>query len=129
MTPTPSSTVADSLFGVGHRLSGDPAQLDLVVPTCEQAWEAMRHRMLVALQAAGRDEARGLEVALRALAATGPSREGWHCCVADVEYWYGPAPIRRPREVTLGEAALLVAVGAGRRLGDGGGGHHDLRYR
>jgi hypothetical protein len=118
MTPPPSSTVADRLFGVGHRVPGDDAQLDLVAPTCEQAFEAVRHRMQRALELADADVVAGIEEALDELAATGPSRDGWHRCVAGVEFWYGPAPIRRPRDVTRGEAALLFAIGAGRRLDD-----------
>jgi hypothetical protein len=119
MTPPPSTTVADRLFGVGHRAPGDAAHLDLVAPTCEQAFEAVRHRLERALELATPEVAPGLEAALVELATTGPSRDGWRSCVAGVEFWYGPAPIRRPRGVSLGEAALLFAIGAGRRLDDG----------
>jgi hypothetical protein len=116
MTPSPSTTVADRLFGVGHRVPGDVACLDVVAPTCEQAFEAVCHRLQRALQVASPEVATGLEAALVELATTGPSRDGWHRVVAGVEFWYGPAPIRRPRGVTLGEAALLFAIGAGRRV-------------
>jgi hypothetical protein len=119
MTPPPSTTVADRLFGVGHRVPGDAACLDVVAPTCEQAFEAVRLRLQRALEGAEPEVLPGLVAALDELATTGPSRDGWRRCVAGVEFWYGPAPIRRPRGVTLGEAALLFAIGAGRRLDQG----------
>jgi len=92
---------------------GQPTD-DVYAPTCTQAWDLVRVRLEAEVFDArwAGDEARvrALEGALADLDEEGAQPYGWWAEIDGDEYWYGPRWINRPAEVSLGEAALLLAV-------------------
>lgn len=110
MTVTDMPLIDDLVFGVAY---GAPQPVDLFAPSCEQAWELMRVRLteLVAdAERAGSASLLALQVALADLDTEGPQPYGWWAEVDGTELWYGPRLVSRPQELSVGEAALLMAV-------------------
>ena len=83
-----------------------------LLPTCEQAWEALRLDLRACRAGSGDQDRDDFDRALARLEDDGPSDLGWWGEVGGEEYWYGPDPTpgRAERGLSAGERSLLAAV-------------------
>ncbi|MCD9622977.1 hypothetical protein [Rhabdothermincola salaria] len=111
MATTGSTTYhADRLYLVGDVGPAHPTERPTWAPTREQAWEAVRVRILDDLSTAPRLRCAAYRLALDELDSTGPQDDGWSVAVDDRAYFYRPHAVGRPASLTRGEAALLLAL-------------------
>lgn len=105
----PPTLRAERVYLVGDLAVPDSPELPTWALTREQAWEAIRVKLVHDLDLAGGEDATLLR-AIEELDEAGPRGEGDVVTLVDHAYFYRPRVVARPEGLSRGDAALLLAL-------------------
>jgi hypothetical protein len=105
----PTTLRTERVYLVGDLAAPDSPDLPTWTLTREQAWEAIRVKLVHDLDLTGGEDAT-LRRAIEELDEAGPRGDGDVVALADHTYFYRPRVVARPEGLSRGDAALLLAV-------------------